>query len=272
MPILPAVIIVVMVGMAVLAPVLSPHSPTSGILRDQLKPPMWLEGGSGEYPLGTDRFGRDILSRMMHGARISLIVSLVSLAIGATVGATLGLISGYLGRWVDALIMRIVDMTLSLPLFLMAIVLAVILGPNLLNVIIIVAFLIWARYARIIRGEVLSLRSRDFVALARVAGASHTRIIVKHLFPNVAHTLVILITLQVGWVILLESSLSFLGVGIPPPTPAWGLMVADGRNYVDTAWWISVVPGIAIALIVLSLNLAGDWLRDVLDPRRRQMA
>lgn len=271
-PVLPLVIIGLLVVMAVFAPLLAPYSPTEGDLRQTLLPPFWMEGGSSEHLLGTDKFGRDILSRIIFGARVSLTVSLTAIFIGGTVGVTLGIVAGYFGGFTDGLIMRVVDMKLALPMILLALVLVAAIGPSLRNVVGVIAFLLWAHYARIIRGEVLSLRARDFVALAKVAGASPIRIMARHILPNVTNTLIVLVTLQVGFVILLESTLSFLGVGIPPPRPAWGLLVADGRDYIAKAWWVSTFPGIAIAMTVLSLNMLGDWLRDRLDPRRRQRA
>lgn len=270
-PLVPVMILAALVIVALLAPFLAPYSPYEGSLPDKLKPPFWVAGGSIDHPLGTDKFGRDILSRLIYGARVSLAISLTALLIGSSVGTVLGLISGYFGGWVDALIMRVADIALSLPLVLMALLLVTIFGPSFAIVIIVIALLIWARYARQVRGEVLSIKEKDFVALARTAGCSHIWIMTRSIFPNLVNTLIVLITLQVGWVILLEASLSFLGVGIPPPQPAWGVMIADGRALVASAWWISVVPGVAILLVVLSLNLFGDWLRDALDPRLRQI-
>jgi peptide/nickel transport system permease protein len=264
-------LLVILVVPALFAPWLAPHDPLEGRLAHKLKPPVWLSGGSWEYPLGTDPLGRDLLSRLIFGARVSLSVSLVAIFIGGLVGTVLGLFAGYFGGWTDALIMRVVDVAFSLPTILLALVLAVVVGPSFETVIVIVALLLWARYARQVRGEVLSVRERDFVAQARIAGCSHLRIIFGHILPNVANTLIVLATLQVGYVILLEGTLSFLGVGIPPPTPAWGLMVATGRGLIVSAWWVSFFPGLAILVTVLALNLLGDWLRDRLDPRLRQV-
>ena len=249
---------------------LAPHDPIQGSIPNRLNPPV-LFGGSWTYPLGTDRLGRDILSRIMHGAKVSLTISLIGIVLGGVLGTSLGLIAGYYRGWVDAVIMRLVDITLALPSILLALVLAVAFGPSFQTVIFVVAFVLWALYARQVRGEVLSIRERDFVARARVAGASHSRIILRHVLPNVANTIVVLATLQVGSVILLEASLSFLGLGIPRPTPAWGLMVADGRQLIVSAWWIAFFPGLAIMLTVFALNLMGDWLRDRLDPKLKQV-
>jgi peptide/nickel transport system permease protein len=256
---------------AVFAPLLAPHDPLKGSLAKRLKPPVWQQGGSMEYPLGTDKLGRDILSRMMHGARVSLTVSMVAIFVGGGIGTALGLMSGYFGGRVDSLIMRLVDISLSLPTILLALVLVAAVGPSFGTVVTVLVVLLWARYARLVRGESLSIRERDFIARARVAGASHTRIMTRYIFPNVINSLIVLATLQVGYVILLESGLSFLGAGLPRPTPAWGLMVADGRELIVTAWWVSMFPGLAIMLTVLALNLLGDWLRDHFDPKLRQV-
>ena len=228
-------------------------------------------GGSTEFLLGTDHLGRDLLSRVIFGARISLIVSLVTLGVGGILGVILGLMSGWYGGWTDEFLMRLVDIILSLPLILVALVLVVAVGQSLEIIVVVLALWIWPRFARMVRGEVLQLKSMDYVALARVAGASTTRILLKHLFPGTINTLIVVATLQVGIVILVEATLSFLGAGVPPPEPAWGSMVADGRDRLTDAWWIATVPGIAILLTVMSLNLFGDWLRDRLDPRLRQI-
>ena len=240
-------------------------------LRFRYTAPWPLEGSSPAHLLGTDRLGRDLLSRMLVGARNSLAVALVAICFAAVVGTSLGLVSGYLGRWVDAVIMRFVDIMLSFPAILVALVFVVTVGASFWMVVAILALLLWAHFARLVRGEVLSWKARDFVALARVAGASTPRIILQHLFPNIFNGVVVLATLQVGWAIVVESALSFLGAGIPPPAPTWGNLVAEGRDVLDSAWWISVLPGLAIMLVVLSFNLFGDWLRDVLDPKLRQL-
>ena len=186
-------------------------------------------------------------------------------------GAAIGLVAGYYGGRVDMILMRLADSTLAFPIILFGILLVVTLGGNLYNIVIAIALVLWARYARVIRGEVLSIKSRDFIDRARVVGCSTPRIVLMHIFPNTINTLLVLLTLQVGWVIIVEASLSFLGAGIPPPTPAWGAMIASGREYVDTAWWVSSFPGIAIMLTVISFNLFGDWLRDTLDPKLRNV-
>lgn len=271
MPIIPLSIIVVIVLVALLANMLTPYSPTDVSLAERLKPPFWEPGGSRRHVLGTDPMGRDLLTRMLYGARVSLLVGILGLFVGGGLGAALGMIAGYVGGRVDAFLMRVADTTLAFPIILFAILPVVILGGSLLTVVIAVALVLWARYARVIRGEVLSLRERDFIAQARIAGCSSGRIILVHIFPNVLNTLVVLLSLQVGWVIIVEASLSFLGAGVPPPTPTWGSMIAEGRDYIASAWWLSFFPGLAILVTVLAFNRFGDWLRDALDPAMRQL-
>jgi peptide/nickel transport system permease protein len=267
-PLIPLLIIALVVFMAIFANVLTVESPTLPSLTDRLQPPFWEEGGSLSHPLGTDPLGRDILTRLMFGARISLLVAFFTLLLGGMGGAMIGLFSGYMGGKIGTIIMRIADATLAFPIIL----LASTIGASLVNVIYAIAMVLWARYTRIIPGEVLVLKEQDFVAKARVVGCSHFRIMVVYLFPNVVNTLIVLLTLQVGWVIIVEASLSFLGAGVPPPTPAWGSMVSDGRDYIIDAWWVSPFPGLAIMLVVLAFNLLGDWLRDKLDPKLRNVA
>jgi peptide/nickel transport system permease protein len=249
----------------------APHDPIKGSLAARLKPPMWEKGGTSTYPLGTDKVGRDVLSRIIYGARVSLRVSLEAIIISGVIGTTLGLLAGYFGGRIDGFIMRLVDISLGLPIILIALVFVAALGPSFATMNAVITVALWSRYARQVRGEVLSIKQRDFIARARVAGASHLRIMFRYLLPNVVNSLIVLATLQVGFVILLESSLSFLGAGIPRPTPAWGLMVADGRELIVTAWWIAMFPGLAIMLTVLSMNLVGDWLRDHLDPKLKNV-
>jgi peptide/nickel transport system permease protein len=265
------VIIVVMTFVAAFAPLLAPHSPTEQSLPDKLLPPAWQEGGSSKHLLGTDLLGRDVLSRLIYGARVSMTVALAALLAGGGVGLMLGILSGYVGGRVDAFIMRVVDATLTFPTILIALLLTVSLGQGLRTIVIAITFIIWARFARVVRGEVLGVKARDFVALAKVHGCSHLRIMAVHIVPNVMNTFMVLLTLHIGFVIIVEASLSFLGAGIAPPTPSWGQMVADGRSHIAGAWWLSVVPGVAILLVVLAFNLFGDWLRDWLDPRLRQV-
>ena len=270
-PLIPAfVLLALLVLPAITAGWLAPHDPVHGSVKDRRQPPVFF-GGTWKYPLGTDRIGRDILSRIMYGARVSLFISLVGIFVGGIIGASLGMLAGYFGGWIDTVIMRLVDISLALPAILLALVLAAATGPSFQTIIVVVAFVLWALYARQVRGEVLSIRERDFVARARVAGASQLRVMARHILPNVTNTIIVLATLQVGSVIILEAALSFLGLGIPRPTPAWGIMVADGRQLIVSAWWISFFPGLAITLTVFSLNLLGDWLRDRLDPKLKQI-
>ena len=270
-PIIPLIVIVGFSIIAISAPLIAPYSAYEMTLTDRLKPPFWETGGSLSHPLGTDALGRDLLSRIIFGSRVSLLVALLTLLLGGVIGASIGIVSGYFGGRVDAVLMRAADSTMSFPIILFAIILMVSLGPKTSNVILGIGLVLWARIARVIRGEVLSLRERDFIAQARIVGCSSMRIMTHHLFPNIFSTLMVLLTLQLGWVIIVEASLSFLGAGVPPPEPAWGSMVADGRDYLTTAWWLSTLPGGAIVLVVLALNLFGDWLRDTLDPKLRQV-
>ena len=268
---LPLVILITVGVLAVLADVVAPYPPNKIALRSRLMPPFWQAGGTLAHPLGTDRLGRDMTSRIIHGARVSIAAGIAAVAVGGIIGILLGLISGYYGGWADTLIMRTTDAMLSLPIILIALLFAVVFGPSFRNLILVLGLVMWARFARLVRGEVLSWKEREFVALARVAGCSSFRILRRHIFPNIINPLVVLATLQVGWVIIVEASLSFLGAGIPPPTPSWGAMIADGRSHITTAWWLSFFPGVALVLVVLSINLLGDWLRDFLDPRTRNL-
>ncbi|MCY4559217.1 MAG: ABC transporter permease [Chloroflexi bacterium] len=270
-PLIPMFFLVLFVFTGIFAPLIAPHDPERGGLRDRNLPPAWEAGGSSEFLLGTDHLGRDMLSRVIFGARISLAVAGVTLGVGMVIGVASGLIAGWYGGWLDEFLMRIVDIKLAIPTILLALVLVLALGQSFLIIVAILAIAVWPRFARNVRGEVLQLKTMDFVALAKVAGASTPRILFIHIFPGVINTLIVLATLEVGIVILLESTLSFLGAGVPPPTPAWGSMVSDGRDRLAVAWWISTMPGLAIMLVVLSMNLFGDWLRDRLDPRLRQL-
>jgi len=270
-PTLPLVIVAALVLCGILAPLLAPHSPVEGSLGERLVPPLGMEGSKAGHPLGTDRLGRDTLSRLLYGARISLAVSVVGISLTGAVGSFIGLLAGFLGGWVDTLLMRLVDISLSLPGILIAVLLSVVFEPSFTNVIIVVVFLLWPSYARLVRGETLGLKQQEFVALARVAGCSNLTIMFRHIVPNVLPSILVLATLHVGYIIVLEAALSFLGVGIPPPTPSWGVMVADGRGLIEQAWWVSILPGIAILVTVLSLNILGDWVRDRLDPKLRQV-
>jgi peptide/nickel transport system permease protein len=271
LPVFSLVVLALLVIAAVFAPVLTLHSPTEGELQDRLLPPAWQAEGSADHLLGTDRQGRDILTRIIYGTRVSLSVALLAIFVAGAIGIVIGVVAGYCGGWVDSLLMRLTDVGLSLPGILVALVLAVVVGPTFGNVIAVIGLVFWPRYARQVRGETLSLMQQDYVALARIAGCSPLRIMAVHILPNLAPSLLVLATLQVGDVILFEATLSFLGVGLPPPLPAWGLMVAEGRTLITTAWWVAVLPGLAIMFTVLAMNLLGDWTRDRLDPRLRQV-
>jgi peptide/nickel transport system permease protein len=271
LPIFQLIVIGVFVIMALFGQWLAPNDPYETSLRARLLPPAWMEGGDARYFLGTDRLGRDVLSRIVAGALPSFKVALAALVFGSILGSFVGMIAGYLGGRVDAIIMRFADGTMAFPLILAALLLAAVIGPGGPTVVIAACIVLWARFARLIRSEVLSVKERDYVKLARIAGASNWRIMIAHILPNVLNSVVVLLTLQLGFVIILEATLSFLGAGIPPPTPTWGQMVANGRDYLETAWWLSVFPGLAIAVVVLSFNLLGDWLRDHTDPRLRQI-
>ncbi|PYN57344.1 MAG: peptide ABC transporter permease [Candidatus Rokuibacteriota bacterium] len=271
LPFLSLTIIGGFVLVALLADVLSPADPEAQSLRARFTPPVWDARGTWAHVLGTDRLGRDLLARVIWGARVSLMAGVLTVLLASAFGAAVGLVAGYYRGRVDAALMRVTDATMSFPVILLALILAVTVGPSFTNVVIAIAVILWARYARVVRGQVLTLMELDFITQARIAGASAWRIITRHLLPNTLNTLVVLITLQIGYVIIVEASLSFLGAGIPPPTPAWGSMIAEGRDFVTSAWWVSFFPGLAILLVVLAFNLLGDWLRDTLDPKLRQL-
>jgi len=271
LPLLPLLVIAVFVLISLFGQWLTPVSDNAQNLRLRFLPPAWLDGGNIEFLLGTDNLGRDLLSRIIVGARASFIVAISALAFGSALGSLIGLACGYFGGRLDAFIMRTADGVMAFPLVLAALLLVAVIGPGVHTVVIAVSLILWARFARLIRSEVLSVRERDFVKLARIAGASNLRIMFHHILPNVLNSVVVLLTLQLGFVIIVEATLSFLGAGVPPPTPTWGQMVASGRTYIETAWWMSLFPGLAIAAVVLSFNLLGDWLRDHLDPKLRQL-
>ncbi len=269
--IVPLTILSLLVLTAIFAPWLAPHDPIKVSMTERRLPPVFMEGGSTKYILGTDHLGRDVLSRAIYGARISLSVSLLVIAITASVGTILGIAAGYIGGRTEAFLMRFTDISMSFPPLVLAMLLSVILGPGYITVVLALSVLGWAPYARLIRGEALRIRNSDFVSQARVSGASPMRIMIKHIFPNVINPLIIVMTMAVGFMILAEAGLSFLGIGIPPPDPSWGSMVADGRGDIDRAWWITTFPGILIGMVVMSGNFFGDWLRDKMDPRLRQL-
>jgi len=270
-PTVPIVVILIMMATAISADWIAPHSPVEGNIGITMLPPAWMDGGNPDYLLGTDRYGRDIISRLIYGARISMSVAFLSIAVTAVIGTLSGLVAGYWGGLTDTILMRLADVFLSFPGILIALILAVVLGPSFTNVMVIVLIILWPRYARQVRGETLGIREQDFVVLAKAMGISSWRIMWRHIFPNVVPSLLVLCTFEVGWVIILEATLAFLGVGIPPPSPSWGVMIAEGRDYLQTAWWISIFPGIAIGISVFGFNMTGDWVRDKLDPKLRQI-
>jgi peptide/nickel transport system permease protein len=286
LPMIPLLILGILAFIAIFADVIAPHSkldpvqPTSAQCMAHYGmancpylegvPPFWSEGGSLATPLGTDFLGRDVLSRLMHGARISLLVALMGTLVAGTIGTFLGVVAGYMGRWWDQVIMRITDAWLTLPSLVFAILLLSVRGPGVWNVVLVLALVFWSRYSRAVRGEVLALRERDYVKLAEINGIGKFRIMVRHLIPNVMNTVMVLFSLQVGVAVIIEASLSFLGVGVPPPEPSWGLMLAQERDaMMEGKWWLAVFPGICISLLVLSANMLGDWLRVYLDPQLR---
>jgi peptide/nickel transport system permease protein len=271
-PLIPMSILGGLLFVAIFANVLAPHDPEVGSLGERFRPPFWQQGGSEKFLLGSDHLGRDVLSRLIFGTRVSIVVGFTAVLVAGVLGTGLGILSGYLGGWVDQVIMRITDAWLALPALTFAIFLAAVVGPSEMNIVIILGSVYWTRYARVIRGEVLSLKERDFVRLAIVAGCSKRTIMKRHILPNVLNSAIVLGTLMLGVVVVTEAALSFLGVGVPPPKPAWGLMLADGKKGMMAGyWWLTVLPGCCIMFMVLSANLLGDWLRVKLDPQLRQL-
>ncbi|HKA43212.1 MAG TPA: ABC transporter permease [Burkholderiales bacterium] len=273
LPILPLAILVPFVLIAVFAGVIAPFDPTEPIAGAPIfAPPFWMPDAVPHAWLGTDFQGRDVLSRLIFGSRVSLIVGIAGTLVAGGIGTTLGILAGYRGGWVDQVIMRVTDAWLALPALVFAIFLATMVGPSMWNIVIILGSVYWTRYARVIRGEVLSLREREFVKLAEIAGASSRRVILRHILPNVLNTAMVLASLTIGVVIIAEASLSFLGVGVPPPEPAWGSMLADSRSMLMVGdWWLTIFPGLCIMLVVLATQLLGDWLRVRLDPQLRNL-
>jgi len=271
-PIFPLLILATLVLTAASADFIAPHNPEVGNLRLRYRPPVWQDRGSWDYILGTDHMGRDVLSRLIFGSRISLVVGVTAVIFAGTVGTSLGILSGFMGGWVDQVIMRLTDSWLALPGVTFAILLAALVSPSEWNIVIILGVVYWTRYARVIRGEVLSLKERDYVRLATVAGCSLSKIMWTHILPNVANSAIVIATLQLGVSIISEATLSFLGVGVAPPKPAWGLMLAEGKSGLMAGyWWLSVFPGLCIMFVVLAANLLGDWFRVWSDPQLRQL-
>lgn len=270
LPIVSCIILLLFFLTAIFSPILAPHDPIRQDLTKALLPPAWEERGTVVHLLGTDNMGRDVLSRLIYGSRISLTVGVFSVLLGLVFGASMGLVAGFFGGRVETVLMRLTDMQLAVPFIMLAITIIGALGPSLLNVIVVLAVGTWPNYARMVRGEVLSVKQNDFVELARVVGCRTGRILLVHILPNVVNSLIVLATLNFGMMIIFEGGLSFLGVGVQPPTPSWGNMLADGRAYITVAWHLATFPGMAIMLVVLGTNLFGDWLRDILDPKRKQ--
>ena len=259
-----------LVATALLSPYIVPHSPIRERLIDRLLPPAWVEDGEWRYLLGTDHLGRDLVSRIIYGSRVSLVVGFAAVAIGGALGVALGVTAGFLGGRTDEIIMAVADMQLAFPTILLAIAIIAVLGPSFLNLVIVIGISGWVTYARIARGQVLSLREKEFVEAIRAQGGSQWRIVWRHILPNILPALIVVATLDLARTIILESTLSFLGLGIQPPTPSWGGMLSDGREYLLSAWWIATFPGVALMLTALSFNRLGDWIRDLTDPRLRR--
>ena len=262
-----SIVLLLVFGSAMFADYLAPHEPNKQRLMARFKPPVWAPGGSAAYPLGTDNVGRDMLSRIIHGSRISLVVGFAAVGISMLIGVTLGLLSGFLGGRVDATIMGLVDIMLAFPPLILAFAMVAVLGPGIGNIILVLGFTGWERYARVVRAEVLALREREFVQAARAIGVPTSQIIFSHIMPNTFSSVIVMATLQTAQTILAEAALSFLGLGTGRTYPSWGQMIALGRDYINVAWWLSTFPGLAILLTVLAINLIGDRARDLLDPR-----
>ena len=255
------------VVLAVVAPALAPSDPVRNDLLERLVPPMWMEGGSGRHPLGTDTLGRDVVSRLLYGARGSLVVGFSAVVLAGTLGLVLGLVAGYYGGRLDDVVMRLGDVQLAFPALVLAIAVLAVVGSGLVNIVLVLGVTGWVTYARIARGETLSLRHREFVEGARALGAGDAAILWRHVLPNLLPSITVIATFSVARTIIAEASLSFLGLGLPPPAPSWGAMLDEGRNYLTTGWWLALFPGLAILAVVLGINVVGDWLRDALDPR-----
>lgn len=264
------IILILYILMAILAPLIAPHSPTTTDLDNRLLPPFWLEGGKSTFLLGTDVLGMDLLSRIIYGAQISLIVGFLAVGISILIGGTLGMIAGYYRGIFDQIISRFADLLLAFPFLIFAIGMMAFMGPGFLNLILALTFKGWVEFFRLVRGEVMSEKTKEYVEAANALGISKLKIMVAEILPNIIHLITVLGTLRLGYMIIMEASLSFLGLGIQPPTPAWGSMINDGRDYVMNAWWISTLPGIALLILVLSINLFGEGLRDLTDPRLKR--
>lgn len=262
-------LLILVISMALLAPLIAPHDPGEQNLAARLQPPAWLAGGSLQHPLGTDHLGRDILSRLIYGSRISLLVALIAVAVSGTIGTLLGVAAGYWQGRIDSFIMLLADVQLAFPFILFALAVMAVLGPGLRNVIVVLGITGWVAYGRLLRAEVMSLRAREYVEALRALGQTDGKIILRHILPNVMPSLIVMASLRVANMLIAESSLTFMGLGVEPHIPTWGSMLADGRAYITSAWWLATFPGLAIMLTVLGVNLVGDWLRTTLDPRLR---
>jgi peptide/nickel transport system permease protein len=263
-------ILLTLIITALFSPQVAPHNPIRERLLDRLLPPAWGQDGEWQYVLGTDHLGRDLLSRIIYGSRVSLVVGAAAVVVGGALGISLGVAAGFLGGRSDELIMALADMQLAFPTILLAIAIIAVLGPSFANLVMVIGISGWVTYARIARGQVLSLREKEFVEAIRAQGGSQLRIVVRHILPNILSPLIVVATLDLARTIILESTLSFLGLGIQPPTPSWGGMLSDGREYLLSAWWIATFPGVALMLTALSFNRLGDWIRDLTDPRLRR--
>lgn len=264
------VILIIYILMAIFAPFIAPHDPNKQSISNRLLPPMAFEGGTSEYPLGTDYLGRDMLSRIIYGSRVSLLVGVISIAISVFVGFVLGAIAGYYRGFFDTVLSRFSELLMAFPFLIFTIFVMAILGPGFWNLIVALTFKAWVEFFRLVRGEIMSEKTKEYIEAARALGRSSREIITLEIVPNIFHSVLVLATLRMGYMIITEASLSFLGIGVPPRIPAWGTMVADGRDYILNAWWISTLPGLAIVILVLSINLFGEGLRDVLDPRLKK--
>ncbi len=260
-------VLIAYVVLALLAPAIAPTDPNRGQLRDRLTPPVWQEGGTMQYPLGTDAQGRDLVTRILYGSRISLSIGFLSVGISALIGTILGAFSGFYRGWFDNIVSRFADLLLAFPYLIFAIGMMAFLGPGFVNLILALTFKSWVEFFRLVRGAMLAEKTQEYVEAAKVSGQGSLAIIAQDIFPNIFNSIFVLATLRMGFLIIMEASLSFLGLGLPARIPAWGSMVAAGRDYLLVAWWVSTLPGVAILILVLSINLFGEGLRDILDPR-----
>lgn len=268
-PALPIAVLTLLIIAAVAAPLITPYDPLKHDLLNTLSPPSWMPGGDPAHFLGTDQFGRDVWTRLLYGTRISLSVTAISLVLAILVGTVIGVAAGYVGGWLDSALMRFVDMMMALPKLLVAMVVAIAVGGSFRNLVLVLGLLSWQVTARVLRGDTLALKQSDFVRYPVAIGVPNWAIAFRHVVPNVVPSLLVVATLEIGGLILAEAALSFLGVGVPPPTSSWGVMISDGQALIATGWWIALFPGLAIGITVLASNTLGDWLRDHFDPKTR---